>query len=63
MRLEISKEFRGWDDLLVTHTNEMKSKGSDLERFWLIYLDLCELFAKFDFCNPFRGLGTISGMH
>ena len=43
MRLEIGKEFRGWNDLLVTHMNEMKSKGSNLERFWLIYFDSCEL--------------------
>ena len=61
----MSKEFREWDDLLVTHMNEMKSKGSDLEKFWLIYLDICELaaFAKFDFCYSLRELGTISGMH
>ena len=29
----MSKEFREWNDLLVTHMNWMKSKGSDLEKF------------------------------
>ena len=42
-RIFMSKEFREWNDLLVTHMNETKSKGSDLEKFWLTYLDLCEL--------------------
>ena len=28
----MSKELREWNDLLVTHMNEMKSKGSDLEK-------------------------------
>ena len=39
-RIFMSKAFREWNDLLVTHMNEMKSKGSDLEKFWLTYLDL-----------------------
>ena len=52
----------------MTHMNEMKSKGSDLEKFWLTYLDICELllnlmFAKVDFCYSLRELGTIFGMH
>ena len=50
-RILISKEFREWNDLLVTHMNEMKSKESDLEKFWLIYLDLCELLLNLIFAT------------
>ena len=39
------------NDLLVTHMNEMKGKGSDLEKFWLIYLDLCELLLNLIFAT------------
>ena len=31
--------------------NEMKSKGSDLEKFWLTYLDLCELLLNLIFAT------------
>ena len=47
----MSKEFREWNDLLVTHMHEMKGKGSDLEKFWLTYLDLCELLLNFIFAT------------
>ena len=58
----MSKEFREWNDLLVTHMNEMKNI-SDLEKFWLTYLDLCELLLNFIFATRLWELGTISGMH
>ena len=48
-RIFISKGFREWNDLLVTYMNEMKSKGSDLEKFWLIYLELCKLLLNLIF--------------
>ena len=50
-RIFMSKEFREWNDLLVTHMNETKSKGSDLEKFWLTYLDLCELLLNLIFAT------------
>ena len=50
-RIFMSKEFREWNDLLVTHMNEMKSKGSDLEKFWMIYLDLCKLLPNLIFAT------------
>ena len=50
-RICMSKEFRESNDLLVTHMNEMKSKGSDLEKFWLTYLDLCELLLNLIFAT------------
>ena len=50
-RIFMSKEFTEWNDLLVTHMNEMKSKGSDLEKFWLIYLDICELLLNLIFAT------------
>ena len=53
-RIFMSKEFREWNDLLVTHMNEMKSKGSDLETFWLVYLDLCELLLNLIFATRSR---------
>ena len=48
-RIFMSKELREWNDLLVTHMNETKSKGSDLKKFWLTYLDLCELLLNLIF--------------
>ena len=50
-RIFMSKEFREWNDLLVTHMNETKSKRSDLEKFWLTYLDLCELLLNLIFAT------------
>ena len=50
-RIFMSKEFREWNDLLVTDMSEMKSKESDLERFWLIYLDLYELLLNLTFAT------------
>ena len=42
----MSKEFREWNDLLVTYMTGMKIKGSDLEKFWLAYLDICEILVN-----------------
>ena len=35
----------------MTHMTEMKSKGSDLDKFWLTYLDLRELLLNLTFAT------------
>ena len=38
-----SSEFKNWNELLMAHISDIRNKGSDLEKFWHTYLDLCEL--------------------
>ena len=38
-----SSEFKNWKELLMAHISDIRNKGSDLEKFWHTYLDLCEL--------------------
>ena len=38
-----SSEFKNWNELLMAHISNIRNKGSNLEKFWLTYLDLSEL--------------------
>ena len=51
MREFLSKEFREWNDILVTHMNEMKSKGCNVKKFRLTYLHLYELLLNLIFAT------------
>ena len=46
-----SPEFKKWNELLMAHISDIRNKGSDLEKFWLTYLDLCELLLNFVFAT------------
>ena len=46
-----SSEFKKWNELLIAHISEIRNKGSDLEKFWLTYLDLCELLLNLVFAT------------
>ena len=46
-----SPEFKKWNELLMAHISDIGNKGSDLEKFWLAYLDLCELLLNFVFAT------------
>ena len=44
-------EFKNWNELLMAHISDIRNKGSDLEKFWLTYLGLCDLLLNLVFAT------------